>query len=295
MIDLHLHTSYSDGTDSLIELLNKAEELKLEYISITDHDTCEAYEELEKIDVKQYFSGKIIKGVEIKCAYRQRLIEILGYNVNTKTVNDYMDSFYQNCSKDKLQQKYFNLLHNKCTEMGLKLSSKENIKFNPKKDWATVAIYEEIKEHIENKEKLPADLWQEFTTFSKKYCGRPDEIFYIDKTQDYPSLEEAVKLVKEAGGMVFLPHIFIYKGVKDKNKLLDDIVQDYAIDGVECMHSEFTDEEIQYLMNYTTEHKLYKSGGSDYHGINKPKVKMGVGKGNLKIESNLIKEWYKNI
>ena len=41
MIDMHMHTTYSDGADSLIEVLKKAESLKLEYISITDHDTCE--------------------------------------------------------------------------------------------------------------------------------------------------------------------------------------------------------------------------------------------------------------
>ena len=76
MIDMHMHTTYSDGADSLIEVLKKAESLKLEYISITDHDTCEGYKELAKLDVKKYFSGQIINGVEIKCAYKKRLIEI---------------------------------------------------------------------------------------------------------------------------------------------------------------------------------------------------------------------------
>ena len=76
MIDLHMHTTYSDGADTLIQVLEKAEKLKLQYISITDHDTCEAYKELEKLDVKKYYSGTIIRGVEIKCSYQKRLIEV---------------------------------------------------------------------------------------------------------------------------------------------------------------------------------------------------------------------------
>ena len=60
MIDLHIHTNNSDGTDSVEELLKKAEELKLEYISITDHDTCESFNELKKLDINKIFSGKII-------------------------------------------------------------------------------------------------------------------------------------------------------------------------------------------------------------------------------------------
>ena len=66
MIDLHIHTTYSDGADSLIEVLKKAEQNKLEYISITDHDNCNGYMEMKKIDVKEYYTGKIIPGIEIK-------------------------------------------------------------------------------------------------------------------------------------------------------------------------------------------------------------------------------------
>ena len=58
MIDLHIHTKYSDGTDTLIELLKKAEQNNLELISITDHNTVKAYCELEKMNVKDYFSRK---------------------------------------------------------------------------------------------------------------------------------------------------------------------------------------------------------------------------------------------
>ena len=291
MIDLHMHTTYSDGADSLIEVLKKAESLKLEYISITDHDTCEGYKELAKLDVKKYFSGQIINGVEIKCAYKKRLIEILGYKVDPKVINNFMEEFHKTKSKEILQQKYFDILHERCTDMGLVMSKKEDIEFNPKTDWARIKIYNDIKTHEENKLKVPDDFWSEFNIFSKKYCGDVNYPLYIDKSEDYLQLDEAIKLVKDAGGLVFLPHIFIYKWAEDKKKLLDDIVAEYDIDGIECMHSEFSQDDIDYLLEYTQENNFYRSGGSDYHGKNKVGIEMAVGKGNLKIESYLIQDW----
>lgn len=291
MIDMHMHTTYSDGADSLIEVLKKAESLKLEYISITDHDTCEGYKELVKLDVKKYFSGQIINGVEIKCAYKKRLIEILGYKVDPKVINNFMEEFHKTKSKEILQQKYFDILHERCKDMGLVMSKKEDIEFNPKTDWASIKIYNDIKAHEENKLKVPDDFWSEFNIFSKKYCGDVNYPLYIDKSEDYLQLDEAIKLVKDAGGLVFLPHIFIYKWAEDKKKLLDDIVAEYDIDGIECMHSEFSQDDIDYLLEYTQKNNFYRSGGSDYHGKNKVGIEMAVGKGNLKIESYLIQDW----
>jgi len=58
MIDLHMHTKYSDGTDDILEFLEKAEKSNLEIISITDHNTVKGYYELEKLNISNYFSRK---------------------------------------------------------------------------------------------------------------------------------------------------------------------------------------------------------------------------------------------
>ncbi len=58
MIDLHMHTKYSDGTDDIINFLQKAEKSNLEILSITDHNTVKAYYELDKLNIKDYFSRK---------------------------------------------------------------------------------------------------------------------------------------------------------------------------------------------------------------------------------------------
>lgn len=291
MIDLHIHTSYSDGNNSVIEVLQKAEKNKLEYISITDHDNCKAYNELKKIEIDKYYTGKIVPGVEIKCGYKGRLIEILGYNVDTDKINKWSDEFYKDKTKPDLQAKYFDLLYDKCLKMNLIMSEKEKIEFDKNKDWASVQIYKEIKKHSENEAKVPKDMWDEFKIFSKKYCSDKNHILYINKTLDYPTLEEAINAVKEAGGLVFLAHVFIYEWAKDKKALLNEILESYDIDGIECFHSEFSEEDMEYLENFCKEKKYYMSGGSDYHGSNKVNIDLAVGKGNLRIEKEIIEEW----
>lgn len=291
MIDLHMHTNYSDGADSLIDILKKAEKNKLEYISITDHDNCNAYIELKNIDVKKYYSGNIIPGIEIKCSINGRLIEILGYKIDTDKMKAWTDEFYKDKTRDILQQKYFDILYDKALLMGLKLSTKEKIKFDSKKDWASLTIYNEIKSHQENKERVPEDFWAEFNIFSKKYCGDKSYTLYINKEADYPSVKEAIDAIKNAGGVVFLPHLFIYKWADNIEKFIDDILKSYDIDGIECYHSEFSNENIDYLKNICRTRNYFMSGGSDYHGKNKPGVEMAIGKGNLNISSKIIQNW----
>lgn len=294
MIDLHMHTTYSDGADSVEEILKKAERLKLSVISITDHDNCKAYTELKNGEVRKNFSGKIIPGIEIKCAYGKRLIEVLGYNIDTEKMQNWANEYYKDKTKEKLQAKYFNMLYDKCKQLGLTMTEKDKIKFDSKTQWASVTIYNEIKSHEENKEKLPEDLWKEFNTFSKKYCGDPKNIFYIDKTQDYPSIELALNKIKECGGLTFYPHLFIYKWADDRKKMIKELLEKYPVDGIECMHSEFNQEEIEYLEQLCKQKGYFMSGGSDYHGINKPNIEMAVGKGNLNIEQEMIENWMRH-
>lgn len=291
MIDLHIHTNNSDGTDTVIQLLNKAERLNLEYISITDHDNCNAYQELEKINISDYFSGKIIPGIEIKCTYKKRTIEVLGYKINTEKMSNWLKDFYKDKQRDTLQTKYFNLLYSKCKKMGLKLSEKESIIWNPQKDWASFTIYSDLKKYEENKNNMPEDMWKDFSGFNRKYCNNPNHILYIDKSEDYPTLEQTIQAIKECGGLVFMPHLFIYKWVENKENFIRELVDNYDIDGLECYYTDFTNEQTEFILNLCNEKHLYKSGGSDYHGLNKEKISLAKGYGNLNINKEIIKNW----
>ena len=120
MIDLHMHTTYSDGTDTVKELLEKAENLGLEVISITDHNICKAYFEMEKFNVKEIYHGNIIVGCEFTTSFDNRLIEVLGYGFDYKSVNKYLEYFYNEESVSKRTNILYNRLLDKIKELDLK-------------------------------------------------------------------------------------------------------------------------------------------------------------------------------
>lgn len=94
MIDLHMHTKYSDGTDSVKEILSNANKSDLEIISVTDHNTCDAYKEMEMLKISDFFKGKIIVGCEFTTSFNNRLIEVLGYGFNYHKVSEYLNAYY---------------------------------------------------------------------------------------------------------------------------------------------------------------------------------------------------------
>lgn len=291
MIDLHIHSNNSDGADSVEEILKKAQQRKLHYISITDHDNCDAYDILKKVKVKDYYSGKIIKGIELKCAYKGRLIDVLGYNYNIKKMKRLLRIFYPEHSV--VQEKYLKHFYEACEKMDLKLTPFEQLKWNKDKDWATIVIYKEIKKHPENEQKCPKDMWESLDGFRYNYLYNEATDFYIDKTKDYPNLEECISIIHEAKGKAFLAHVFIYDWVKDKEEFINEIIRNYRIDGIECYYTKFSNWQIQYISEVCSVNNLYMSGGSDYHGVNKPGIEMGLGYGNLQIPDYIIEDWNK--
>ena len=93
MIDMHIHTTYSDGDKTVEEVLKTCEEKKLEYISITDHNTCKQYE--DNALNKNIFTGKIIKGVEMNATFKNKKIEVLGYKIKEpKIIEEWSKKFF---------------------------------------------------------------------------------------------------------------------------------------------------------------------------------------------------------
>lgn len=292
MIDLHMHSTYSDGTFTVKEILKEAEKLKLEAISITDHETCKAHFELRNLDVKNYYSGKIIPGVEVKGFYKERVIDILGYDIDIEKMEKWLTDFYKDRTFEKVQTKYLNKYYDVCNKLGIKLTPKEELIWNPKKEWASPLLHKEITKYEENRGKIPDDAWNDFNTFRHCCCYNPNSEFYIDKSEDFPSLKECIQSIKDAGGKAFLAHAYIYKWATDKKAFINDIIDNYGIDGIECYYSLFTDEESKYVVDLCNEKNIYKSGGSDFHGENKKGISIGSGKGNLRVPKEII-NWCK--
>ena len=119
--------------------------------------------------------------------------------------------------------------------------------------------------------------------------SNPDSLFYVNMDDILPTFDEAANFVKEAGGLVFVPHIFEYR--ENSIKILNDILQNHKIDGLECYYTTFTEEQHNYALKVAKENNLLISGGSDYHGTFKPDVEMAVGFGNLAIPTDITNNW----
>lgn len=287
MIDLHTHTNHSDGTDSVEELLLNAEKKKLEIISITDHDSVDAYYELENNpNLRKLFSGKILPGCEMKTHYKKVPIEVLAYGIDYKKLNIHKADI------DKMQIDALEKYKVICDELGLKYDKEELYvdKNNPKKQWASFSLANELLKYEENKEiiKEIGDFIP--TTFYRVHQSNINSPFYYDETVASIDLNETIKRIHEAGGLAFLAHGFVYP-YENKIEVLDEILKTTEIDGLECVYTLFSKEETKIAFDLCKKYNKYSSGGSDYHAKNKPTVELGIGESNIIVTKDIIKEW----
>ncbi len=288
MLDLHMHTRYSDGSDEVSMVLEKAEKLKLKCISITDHNTCLEYNELKNAETRALFSGKIIPGVELNTKVLGIPIEILGYNVDTDVLQKYIDKTYiSNEERCKLEVER---LYKKCLIEGILLPNDFVEKYDSS-IYASKYLHSLITKDEKNKELIDEESWNNSNIFYRRYMSNPSSKFFVNMDDILPSFEEASEIVKKSGGLVFIPHIFEYG--ENSIKILNYILENYKFDGIECYYRNFTQEKTDFLLDICQKHNLYKSGGSDYHGKNKPGVEIGVGEGNLNVPDDII-VWAKN-
>lgn len=290
MIDLHTHTKYSDGTDSLIELLCKAESKKINVISITDHNTVKAYEELKTLDIKKYFKGKIIPGIELNTKILGVPIEILGYGIDFEKMNNVLKDIY--ISPEKRNKIEVQRLYEKCKKSGIKIDE-TSVKNFDGSYFASAFIQNEIKKYPENEKFVSKEALADTRIFYREYMSNPEGILYVEMDDIVPDFDTAANAIRKSGGLVFIPHIFEYR--ENSEKILKYILEKCEIDGIECFYTTFSEEQKMYLKNICENKNLYMSGGSDYHGANKPKVDLGCGFGNLIVEDEIIKEWIKKL
>lgn len=289
MIDLHVHTNCSDGTDDVLDILKKAEHRKIEVLSITDHETCEAYNKLKNTDIKKYFSGKIIPGVELKTKLDGIGIELLGYFVDTDIINKEVEELYKPLKQSKANESIE--VYNICKKIGVDIPENTLQTYDSSKfTYVTSHIHNQIKKNPENKKFFLYDeSWDDSMAFYRKEIANPLSKFYIDGTKYMPTIQQVINLIKKAGGLVFVPHIYVYG--EHSQKIFEYINKNYKVDGYECYYSKFTNENSDFLMKYCKEYNLLMSGGTDYHGKTKPNIEIGIGKGNLCIPRELINQW----
>lgn len=289
MIDLHMHTVYSDGDKTVEEILKMCEEKKLEYISITDHNTCKQYED-EAIK-NNIFSGKIIKGAEMNAIFKNKKIEILAYNIKeTKIIEEWSEKFFSEKILRKQQEVSKKKLLDICDKKGL-IYDESKIETNiPLTDYITIYIYKELMRHEENYEIL-GEYTESLNYFIRKGLMNPESDFFTggDNTPK-PMYKDVIDVIHKAGGLAFLAHPFEYR-LDETIGFIDELRKESELDGIECFHPSADEEKMNILVEYAKNNNLYMSGGSDYHGRKKPDIEVGIGRGNLKISKKYIEEW----
>ena len=285
MIDLHTHTKYSDGTWSVEKLLQEAENLILEIISITDHDTLKAYNKLNTIDYKSIYSGKIIPGIELNTVYNKVKFELLAYGFDIDKLNKWVHENYE-LKKPDLKVE-FDYMYKNCKAHNLKI---DKIDYDIKNGWPVDVIFKEIKKHEENRIYFTDEEWNNINVFYNSSITNQDFPTYVDFSIYYPTADVVAKKVRECGGKLFIAHAYRYR-LNDVTSFIDMLIRDNIIDGVEVYHSTFSKNESKILEEYCKKNNLLMSGGSDCHGDRKSERKLGIGYGNLNIKNSILDNW----
>ncbi len=289
MIDIHMHTIYSDGDKTVEEILKMCEEKDLEYASITDHNTCKQYED-EALN-KNIFTGKIIKGVEMNATFKNKKIEVLGYKIkDTKIIEEWSQKFFSNEVLRKQQEEAKRKLLDVCDKKGLVYDENKIEKNIPLTDYITIYIYKELMRHEENYEIL-GEFTESLNVFIRKGLMNPDSEYYTGSDNvPKPQYKDVIDVIHKAGGLAFLAHPFEYR-FDNTIDFIDELRKEKELNGIECFHPSANENEMLSLIEYAKKNNLYISGGSDYHGKKKPDVEIGTGKGNLNIPKEIIEEW----
>ena len=289
LIDLHIHSQFSDGQFDIKKLVELSRTNGVGLISITDHDTCKQYED-EALKNNKIFSGKIIKGTELHAVFQNKNIEILAYNINPNIINEWCEKYY---SEDKLKEQQEicrKRLFDICDKHGLIYDESKIRKPKKASEYVERPIYEELMTHKENY-KILGEFTESFSIFFRKGLANPESSYFMNHIEFRPKYKEVIDIIHKAGGKAFLAHPFEYK-FEDTIGFINDLRKEAELDGIECFHpSSADDNKKDILAEYARKNNLYISGGSDYHGSPKPDIEIGIGRGNLNISKEIIEEW----
>ena len=267
-IDLHLHSENSDGTDSPETIIEKAIEIQLEAISITDH------EYLTKVPVSQHI--EIISGVEVSVSWEKLEksnpfagIHLLLYFVKEKSP---VDTFLENIRKLK-NIRNVEIIENLQNE-GLDVNKSELGEF---------------------KTKVPGRPHIASLLKDKGYVDSINDAFieYLgngkigDSRSHQPDIEKIISLSQESKCLVFLahPHTLMSndKFSKKENWVNDDFYElvkklsEFGINGLETTYSSYSKNISNQISEVAKKLNLLECGGSDYHGDIKPNINLGYG------------------
>lgn len=269
-VDLHTHSTCSDGTFTPKELISYAKEKGLKAIALTDHDT------LEGIPEALYYGDKmgmeVIPGIEISTEYESNELHIIGLFINNESSE--LSSSLEELRKSREMRNI---------EMVEKLNNNGvNISYANVLKRAAGGIV--TRAHIAG-EIIAAGYAASNNEVFDRYIGK-DKPAYIKR--NVMPWQDTLYFIKESGGLPVLAHPLLYK-MSDRR--LEMIVADLANHGlaaIEAYYPTHSPAEIKYVKALAEKNRLKLSGGSDFHGANKPKLDLGTGYGSLQVPYEIL-------
>ncbi len=269
-LDLHLHTTHSDGSCTPTEVINLAHKAGVTALAITDHDITTGI--LEATVAGQEHGIDVIPGIEISSIMGTSELHILGYFL------DYQDAH--------LNERLARLRDSR---------HRRNPKIIERLQAAGIAItYEEVRAlagtDSVGRPHIARVLMEKGVVVSAKEAfdlwladGRPA---YIPR--ELPAPADAMRWIREAKGLPVLAHP---TWVKTTDGTLTDLVRRLkadGLDGVEVHYSTHSPRQTRDYLALAKQLDLLVTGGSDFHGLTKPDIDVGVGKGTLHVPGSLL-------
>lgn len=250
--DLHIHSIYSDGADSPLEIIDKAQKHNLKIISITDHDNVNAFPVGKNYAVEAGI--EFIPGVELSTIFKGLDLHLLGYyfDMNNRAFVEYMN-FLQDERRIRAEKILDKLV---CQGIELDLDKVFKKAYPGSVGRPHIADVLVADGHVNT-----------YQNAFNKYLGDNCNCF-VPKYQITP--KDAIHLIKAAGGMCFVAH----PGIDIDDDDIRELIQ-LGIDGIEIIHPRHTAKQIFHFQEIIKKYGLLESGGSDCHGNRKKEPLLG--------------------
>ena len=267
--DLHAHSTFSDGTCTPEELLRQAEALQLSAVVLSDHNTVAGLNEF--VAAGEKYSVEAVPAVEFSTQYGETELHILGVFVRPEKYAE-VTALLEELLRAKEQSNI--ALIDRLATAGIELD------------------YEKIKSqsgNYVNRAVIGAEMVR------KGYVATVPEAFkqYLSESRGFYvpprrlDAVEAIRFIKSIGAAAVLAHPLLNLDEAGLREFLPQAVE-AGLDGTEVYYSKYSPEDTALAVSIAQEFQLLPSGGSDYHGGNKPGIELGVGRGDLQIPDHWL-------
>lgn len=269
-IDLHVHSNASDGTLTPAGVVELAAQKGLSAIALTDHDTIEGIP--EALEAAKSLPLEVIPGIELSCVYQGEEIHILGLYVDLADKNFIAET---DTLKDIRMKRNTEMIH-RFQNAGIDITLSEVQGGNPdtvitRAHFARVLLE---KGYVKNMDQA----FKKYLSYSGPYCPRKEKI----------TPEHAMKMLRDCKASPILAHPYQYHLGDKKTEELVSYLKEMGLHGLEVYHSSNNQYDSGKLKKLAKKYQLFPTGGSDFHGTNKPDIDLGTGRGGLRISALLL-------